>query len=210
VLTYQAQHGFIPGSQAPLVALPFDLAPDDLAGLQNTIAHVAGSYLGIALPMSAQTQDVWDISTAAADGDPTPNSWGGHCVLAWEYDGLGETDLVTLITWGAEKSATWRWLRKYMDESHGMASRLLTAPGHRGTMPRNKDRCRPATPSNRCGRQQGSLYRSIPRHSSKPASNRLRSTSAHQVELPSTGRGRVAADMRRRELQPPDQCPSRR
>ncbi len=75
-----------------------------------------GLYAGLALPLTAQTQDVWDCSPIADlfNADAKPGSWGGHCAVLVDYDDKG----VTFITWGALKKATWRWVEKYCDELH--------------------------------------------------------------------------------------------
>jgi hypothetical protein len=79
-----------------------------------------GAYTGLALPLSAQGQQVWDVV-----GDPTdengpsyPGSWGGHAVDFEGYD----TDGVDLVTWGALQRATWAWVKTYCEELYGLVS----------------------------------------------------------------------------------------
>lgn len=67
--------------------------------------------VGVALPIAAQHQDVWD--TDGGGGDQTPNGWGGHSLTLVGYDHDG----VTLLTWGARKRATWNWWNRYVDEA---------------------------------------------------------------------------------------------
>ena len=38
-----------------------------------------GLYIGLALPVSAQRQDVWEVPPGGATGAGRPGSWGGHC-----------------------------------------------------------------------------------------------------------------------------------
>ncbi len=74
--------------------------------------HLFGSaYIGLALPLSAQNQTVWDV-TKSDDG--RAGSWGGHAVLVVGYDADG----VTLATWGTTQRATWAFLGAYMDEAY--------------------------------------------------------------------------------------------
>lgn len=80
-------------------------------------AHLFGGlYLGLALPVTAQDQQVWDV---AGDGpDAQPYSWGGHAVWMVGYDKKG----ITLITWGSEQRATWAWFERYCDEAWAVIS----------------------------------------------------------------------------------------
>lgn len=76
-------------------------------------AHLfGGMMLGLALPTRAQSQSVWDDAGTATYVDQ-PYSWGGHSVDMIGYDATG----VTLVTWGREQRATWRWVERYVDEA---------------------------------------------------------------------------------------------
>jgi hypothetical protein len=77
--------------------------------IKQALAHFGALYIGATLPMSAQSQDVWDVGPGADGG-----VWGGHCVdiVAYDKDGL------TCITWGGLKKMTWAWWLKYVDEAH--------------------------------------------------------------------------------------------
>lgn len=74
-----------------------------------------GLYTGVGLPVSAQSQDVWDV-VSVSDGSDEPGSWGGHCVFVAGYD----QDGLTCITWGAPKKITWAFWHKYFDESYAL------------------------------------------------------------------------------------------
>lgn len=67
------------------------------------------------LPISAQHQDVWDVTTgpAAAAG-----SWGGHSMYSVGYYDEG----LLVYTWGREKLMTWNWVDKYVDEVYAVVS----------------------------------------------------------------------------------------
>ncbi len=84
--------------------------PRNLDQVKQAITHFGGVYMGAELPVSAQTQEVWDVTPA--DG----HIWGGHCMHAPSYD----RDTVSFITWGQRKRATWNWWLKYVDECHAL------------------------------------------------------------------------------------------
>jgi hypothetical protein len=87
------------------------------------------AYLGVNLAAADEVSNAWDINTPASAGDPTPGSWGGHCLLAWSYTGLGDEDVVTLVTWGSLLyTATWRWLASRCQEAHVVIWRQLMKP----------------------------------------------------------------------------------
>jgi hypothetical protein len=76
-------------------------------------------YLGVSLPTSAQTEEVW------ADTSGIPGSWGGHCVVSSGYadrQHCFDKDTLTVITWGEEKKMTRQWLAKYCDELYAPLS----------------------------------------------------------------------------------------
>jgi hypothetical protein len=122
VLRFQQRSGFDIGEQTPLVA-DFAVAdPTDRRLLASIMARLGVGYWGVDLALADQLAPVWDVTTP---GDQTPGSWGAHCVIAWDYSGLGDTDLVTLGTWGRWQQATWRWVRTRLVEAYGLAWRQL-------------------------------------------------------------------------------------
>ncbi|MGP8269975.1 MAG: hypothetical protein ACLQLH_07910 [Terracidiphilus sp.] len=96
-----------------------------LVEVRQSIALFGGVYIGLALPMTAQTQDVWDV--VGTDGaNAEPNSWGGHCVYVPKYDEKG----FTCITWGQLKTMTLAFWKKYCDEAHTLLAKdWLSAKG---------------------------------------------------------------------------------
>jgi len=91
--------------------------------VKTALSLFGGLYLGLALPLSAQSQTVWD-ATGGYQG--RPGSWGGHCVVAQAYDENG----LTVITWGQAKRMTWAFFSAYCDEAYACLSRdFLTATG---------------------------------------------------------------------------------
>lgn len=71
-----------------------------------------GLYIGVLLPTNAQHQQVWDYTPNDATA-AVPGSWGGHCVVAVDYNATGPV----YATWGALKQATWSWHHAYCDEA---------------------------------------------------------------------------------------------
>jgi len=76
-----------------------------------------GVYIGLALPLTAQGQDVWDWTGSLA-GPAKPGSWGGHAVDVVGYDRAG----LTIVTWGSLKRMTWSFWQRYVDEAYALLS----------------------------------------------------------------------------------------
>lgn len=98
-----------------------DPDPQDDLHVREAIALFGGLYIGLQLPVSAQTQDVWDV---ASGPNAHPGSWGGHCVFVPDYD----ADTLTCITWGQLKKMTWGFWGTYCDEAHALLSRDWQPP----------------------------------------------------------------------------------
>lgn len=81
--------------------------------MYNALRLYGPIYAGLALPLSAQHEEVWETVI-----DP-PGSWGGHCVA---IVGVAP-DGATCITWGQRKRMTWPWLDAYLDEAYAILSR---------------------------------------------------------------------------------------
>lgn len=93
--------------------------------IPHAVDLFGGAYLGLALPATAEGQDVWEVGTDAKGGEDLPWSWGGHAVNAVAYDPQG----VTLVTWGVRKRATWGFVYKYCDEAYAILSTLWAPEG---------------------------------------------------------------------------------
>jgi hypothetical protein len=88
------------------------------AGLVRTAAYLFGGlYIGLALPLVAQQQTVWD-STGSLTGPARPGSWGGHAVDVVGYD----DHALTVVTWGNLKQMTWSFWDGYVDEAYCIIS----------------------------------------------------------------------------------------
>ena len=119
VLRRQATQGFGVGPQE-LVGL-FGTLPSREA-IASAVASLGHAYLGVTLhqaDMDAfEAQGTWDTGN---DGPVV----GGHCVVIWDYEGLGDGDTVRVATWGALQSATWRWVQTRLDEAYALVWRQL-------------------------------------------------------------------------------------
>jgi hypothetical protein len=102
-----------------------DPKPSNLVQIRQSITLFGGVYIGLALPLTAQSQDVWDV-VKTGGAKAKPGSWGGHCVFVPKYDQHG----FTCITWGALKTMTLAFWKKYCDEAHTLLDQQwLTAKG---------------------------------------------------------------------------------
>ncbi len=90
-----------------------DPKPGNLTEIRQSIALFGGVYIGLALPITAQNQDVWDV-VPHAGANAKKGSWGGHCVFVPKYDENG----FTCITWGQCKTMTLAFWQHYCDEAH--------------------------------------------------------------------------------------------
>ncbi len=85
----------------------------DLVEVRQSVTLFGGVYIGLALPVTAQNQDVWDVD-ANGGADAKKGSWGGHCVFVPKYDEKS----FTCITWGGLKTMTIAFWKKYCDEAY--------------------------------------------------------------------------------------------
>lgn len=131
VLRRQLTAGFDVGQQTPLVADFVTLDIGNRQQLATAMVRLGALYCGCELAVADQAGigKVWDTGTPASAGDPQPGSWGGHCLIAWAYSGLEDSDYVVLGTWGAWQAATWAWLQSRLAEAHGLAWRQLMPAG---------------------------------------------------------------------------------
>jgi hypothetical protein len=97
----------------------------NLIQIRQSIALFGGVYIGMALPITAQNQDVWDV-VPKGGANAKKGSWGGHCVFVPAYDEKS----FTCITWGGLKTMTLAFWKKYVDEAHTLLGQdWLSAKG---------------------------------------------------------------------------------
>jgi hypothetical protein len=92
--------------------------PGNHPHIQQGTYLFGGCYIGIALPVSAQTQEVWAVPPGGPVGPGAPGSWGGHAVNVVAYDSQG----LTVVTWGKPKRMTWTFWDAYCDEAYAILS----------------------------------------------------------------------------------------
>lgn len=98
-----------------LLAFASIAAIGGLVEVRQAIHLFGGAYIGLGLPATAQSQDVWDLVPNGGD-DARDGSWGGHCVYVVGYDPTG----FTCITWGQLKKMTTRFWLNYCDEAYAL------------------------------------------------------------------------------------------
>jgi hypothetical protein len=96
------------------------LEPKNHLHVQAAVELFGGSYIGVALPISAQKHAVWSVPPGGPTGTGAPGSWGGHAVVIEAYDPHG----LTCITWGQKKRMTWSFWDAYCDEAYALLSEL--------------------------------------------------------------------------------------
>jgi hypothetical protein len=94
-----------------------DPAHTNLEEVRQAITLFGGVYIGLSLPLTAQTQTVWDV-VPNGGANAKPGSWGGHAVFVPKYDANG----FTCITWGQLKTMTVAFWNEYVDEAHALLS----------------------------------------------------------------------------------------
>lgn len=87
--------------------------PANLREIRQAIMLFGGVYIGVDLPLSAQTQEVWDFESGRGE-EAEKGSWGGHCVYVPAYDEQG----FTCITWGKLQKMTSSFWTNYCDEAY--------------------------------------------------------------------------------------------
>lgn len=95
-----------------------DPDPGNITHVKQAINLFGGVYIGLALPITAQSQSIWDVVGDGQTGDSAPGSWGGHCVWCPKYDDT----YVTCVTWGGLTKMTWAYWKAYCDEAHALLS----------------------------------------------------------------------------------------
>jgi hypothetical protein len=80
-----------------------------------SMVYLRGDYVSVALPLTAQKQDVWDVVSGPGS---EPASWGYHMVYRLAYDkNLGR---ITFVTWGGLKQMTLAFNDQYVVEDYAI------------------------------------------------------------------------------------------
>lgn len=99
--------------------------PTNRKEVEEAIYLFGNIYIGLALPLTAQTGDVWQVPPMGLNGDGSPGSWGGHCVPAMGFQGKtvpGHPEGLMVVTWGQLMPMTWAFLESYCDEAYAILS----------------------------------------------------------------------------------------
>lgn len=112
VLERLTSHGF-PLDPCRKLAAWVRLDTRDLESMKSAVSVFWCLYLGVSLPIAAQSQPIWDVGSNLS-GDYEPGSWGGHAIVWPKYT----VDGPEFVTWGELKKATWPWLRTYCEEAY--------------------------------------------------------------------------------------------
>jgi len=94
------------------------LEPQNTDHIRDAVLLFGGVYIGLALPLSAQTQTIWTVPPGGPTGQGAPGSWGGHAVPVVGYDNR----TLTCVTWGKLKKMTWSFWQTYCDEAYAVLS----------------------------------------------------------------------------------------
>jgi hypothetical protein len=106
------------------------LNPKNHTQMKQAIALFGNVYIGVALPLTAQTPVVgesgypcWSLPPGGPIGNGLPYSWGGHCIplVGYGVDSRGQAG-TRLVTWGQVYDATWGFLDLYCDEAWAVVS----------------------------------------------------------------------------------------
>lgn len=113
VLNYWRNQGF--GDQQHKIAGYVQVNPLNHAEVKEAAFLFGGLYIGIALPLSAQSQTFWKLTNGP---DAAPGSWGGHAVNVTAYCG----SYLVVATWGMRMKMSWGFWNKYVDECYAVLS----------------------------------------------------------------------------------------
>lgn len=89
------------------------------ANLRDAVWLCGLADIGVNLPIAAQTQDDWVLTSDGLKGDGEPRSWGGHDCTIVDYD----ENWCYIATWGIIKRASWDWIHAYTEEAYAILSR---------------------------------------------------------------------------------------
>lgn len=103
------------------------IRPGNRTDVRDAIWLFGVCYVGVQLPVVAQSSP-WDIIPGTPlVGDLAPGSWGGHLIPVIDYN----VDTLTCITWGKLKKLSWAWWDAYCDEAYALLSRdWIEESGH--------------------------------------------------------------------------------
>jgi hypothetical protein len=99
----------------------------DLALLRYAVQTLGGVYVGLELPISAQSQtgSLWDTAPGMV-----PGSWGGHCTVIDGFDYTLPVPELLHVTWGTHQRCTEAFWRACGDEAYApLLNNGMSMPG---------------------------------------------------------------------------------
>jgi hypothetical protein len=100
--------------------------PTDHVLASTSVWLFGGASCGVNLPLAWQGADVWKApSRFHRFGDWAPGSWGGHCVLAIDYD----AEFLYVVTWGQIMPVAWAAVDAYFSEFYPLLDNLWVSGG---------------------------------------------------------------------------------
>lgn len=91
----------------------------DHGDVRDAVWLFGGAYIGVALPLSAQSQNIWTVVGDGRSGNSAPGSWGGHAIPVIAYDDT----FLSFVSWGQVMRMTWAFWDAYCDEAYACISR---------------------------------------------------------------------------------------
>jgi hypothetical protein len=96
------------------IAAYLAVTPDNDVHAREAVQYYGGLYVGIAMPLSAQSQTFVTEWSVGNGPNARPGSWGGHCVAVTGYDPEG----LWCVTWGGLQKMSWDFYGTYCDEAY--------------------------------------------------------------------------------------------
>jgi hypothetical protein len=97
------------------------LKPGNLTELKQAIFLFGAAMIGVALPITAQSQPTGWTVPGSTTGDGAPGSWGGHCIPVVGYDISAPAEKRNqLVTWGEVITMSDDFYRAYCDEAYAI------------------------------------------------------------------------------------------
>jgi hypothetical protein len=90
--------------------------PTNLDEVRDAIWLFGNLFIGVELPLSAQSQSAWTVADGGPFGDGSPGSWGGHAIPCVAYSDKS----LTCVTWGQTLKMSYNFFRDYCDEAYAV------------------------------------------------------------------------------------------
>jgi hypothetical protein len=116
-LNYWRKNGVAGNKIAAYVALK----PGNLTELRQAIYLFGAAMIGVALPITAQSQPTGWTVPGSLTGDGAPGSWGGHCIPVGAYsDAAPSGRRNKVVSWGEVLTMSDYFYQVYCDEAYAV------------------------------------------------------------------------------------------